>query len=376
MNKIAFYVSCFLIPFFGFSQSKLKNGPFVSYYKSGEKKSEGNYRDGNKVGAWVHYHENGKLSQELLYDSKGRDTYIKKAYYESGELSMESAKLKDNNHLITKGYFRTGKLEYSYNSVKSSKGNYYLIEGPYKKFNEEGVLVLEAEHKANSVNGLWKTFYNSGILRYEVNYKEGMQVGVYKSYYQNGNLKSQGKYIRGKINGTEKQYAESGKLLYEGSYKDGLLDGIWVLYDDNRSEIEEYKFEKGVLKNKNSKINIVPTVIPYWVFEECAIYPGCEGLKGRDLRDCFAEKMNDLIRKKFNTNITTGLGLHGIQRIYVTFKINKNGQAVDIKAKAKHPRLKEEAIRVIEKMPKVIPGRIGSDFTTMSFVQPIVFRIR
>ena len=48
---------------------------------------------------------------------------------------------------------------------------------------------------------------------------------------------------------------------------------------------------------------------------------------------------------------------HGKKRIIMLFKIDKVGNIVDIKAKAPHPRLQKEAIRIIKLLPKMKPGR-------------------
>jgi len=46
----------------------------------------------------------------------------------------------------------------------------------------------------------------------------------------------------------------------------------------------------------------------------------------------------------------------GKKRIIMLFKINKVGDIVDIRAKAPHPKLQKEAIRIVKLLPKMKPG--------------------
>ena len=62
--------------------------------------------------------------------------------------------------------------------------------------------------------------------------------------------------------------------------------------------------------------------------------------------------------KKFDTDLPNELGLSpGRKRIIMLFKIDRTGNIVDIIAKAPHPRLTAEAIRIIKLLPRMKPGR-------------------
>jgi len=62
--------------------------------------------------------------------------------------------------------------------------------------------------------------------------------------------------------------------------------------------------------------------------------------------------------KKFDTDLPNELGLSpGRKRIIMLFKIDRTGNIVDIRAKAPHPRLTAEAIRIIKLLPRMKPGR-------------------
>jgi len=111
--------------------------------------------------------------------------------------------------------------------------------------------------------------------------------------------------------------------------------------------------------------------------EQVPIYPGCEGLStNAELRQCMSKKIGRLIQRKFNTDLAESLGLTGKQNIYVQFKIDKSRNVSEIKASAKHIKLKKETIRVVSKIPKMIPGKQRGENIEVMYTLPIVFEVR
>ena len=63
-------------------------------------------------------------------------------------------------------------------------------------------------------------------------------------------------------------------------------------------------------------------------------------------------------------------------QVYVTFVVEKNGSVTNIKiAKSPHPSFSVEAIRVIKRMPKWIPGKKDGEIVRTKLVMPFVFSI-
>ena len=65
----------------------------------------------------------------------------------------------------------------------------------------------------------------------------------------------------------------------------------------------------------------------------------------------------------------------GKQRIFALFTIDKNGLVTDIIIKAPHKKLEKEALRVIEKLPEMIPGKQRKRAVAVKYTLPIVFQI-
>ena len=89
-----------------------------------------------------------------------------------------------------------------------------------------------------------------------------------------------------------------------------------------------------------------------------------------------SEKINKFVYINFNTDLAGDLGLLGRQRISVIFKIDKNGNVDGVRTRAPHPRLDKEAIRVINLLPKMKPGRQRGKAVVVSYTLPIVFQVQ
>jgi protein TonB len=97
--------------------------------------------------------------------------------------------------------------------------------------------------------------------------------------------------------------------------------------------------------------------VPFTIIEDVPVFPGCKGGKA-ELKKCFNKKMQKHFARKFDSELPNELGLSsGKKRLIMLFKIDRQGNIVDIRAKAPHPRLQKEAIRIIKLLPKMKPGR-------------------
>ncbi len=117
--------------------------------------------------------------------------------------------------------------------------------------------------------------------------------------------------------------------------------------------------------------------VPFAVIENVPIFPGCENLSNNQQRkDCMSEKIKDFVNKRFNTDLGSQLGLSGVNRVIVVFKIDQNGNIADVRARAPHPRLEQEAARVINALPKMQPGKQRGKAVGVSYSLPIVFQVQ
>ncbi len=120
----------------------------------------------------------------------------------------------------------------------------------------------------------------------------------------------------------------------------------------------------------------IPKRIPFSGPEVGVVYPGCQKAKTEDeKKHCMATKISEFVAKKFNSRLGSKLGLDGIQRIYVVFKINTEGRVVDIRTRAPHPELAKEAERVVKKLPRMQPATVENELIAVNYTLPIVFKV-
>lgn len=111
--------------------------------------------------------------------------------------------------------------------------------------------------------------------------------------------------------------------------------------------------------------------------EEVPVFPGCEAAVGNEARrQCLSEKVNRMVGRTFDANLGSELGLSGLHKIYVSFKIQPNGSVAVIGARGPHPKLEEEAIRVVKTFPNMIPGKQAGKPVGVTYSLPITLRVQ
>lgn len=156
---------------------------------------------------------------------------------------------------------------------------------------------------------------------------------------------------------------------------------------EDEKEVEETVIES-TESNQEEKIADVEDIVveeapeedievPFAVIENVPVFPGCENEKGNNAKkQCMSDKISQFVNKKFNTELASELGLSGKQRISVIFKIDKNGNITNIRARAPHPGLEKEAVRVIGLLPKMQPGKQRGKAVTVPYSLPILFQVQ
>ncbi|RIV42991.1 energy transducer TonB [Flagellimonas pelagia] len=113
--------------------------------------------------------------------------------------------------------------------------------------------------------------------------------------------------------------------------------------------------------------------VPFAVIEDVPVFPGCEGAK--DKKACFQEQMQEHIRKNFRyPEIAQEMGVQG--RVSVIFVIQKDGSIGDIRMRGPDKNLEAEARRIIEKLPKMTPGKQRGRPVKVPFSIPITFKLQ
>lgn len=115
--------------------------------------------------------------------------------------------------------------------------------------------------------------------------------------------------------------------------------------------------------------------VPFAVIDEVPVFPGCEGTR-QQKSDCLSAKIRRHVGREFDIDLANSLGLSpGKKKIWVVFRIDEKGAITEINARAPHPALKEEAIRVVKTLPQMQPGKHEGKAVGMKYTLPISFRI-
>lgn len=128
------------------------------------------------------------------------------------------------------------------------------------------------------------------------------------------------------------------------------------------------------VSNIETTENLEKESVPFAIIEDVPVFPGCTGTN-EELKTCMSNEIATLLSKNFKTSLAKELNLSGRQRIMIQFKINATGNVTDVKARAPHPDLETEAIRVVQLLPKMKPGKQDGKPVSVMYSLPIIFEI-
>ncbi|MDF0716867.1 energy transducer TonB [Muricauda sp. 334s03] len=151
---------------------------------------------------------------------------------------------------------------------------------------------------------------------------------------------------------------------------------------EDEEEVEETVIESTETSQEEEVIEIEEVeveeveediTVPFAVIEDVPVFPGCEGAS--DKKACFQEMMQNHIRKNFRyPEIAQEMGVQG--RVSVIFVIQKDGSIGNIRMRGPDKNLEAEAMRIIQKLPKMTPGKQRGRPVKVPFSIPITFKLQ
>ncbi|GHA43095.1 hypothetical protein GCM10007103_25400 [Salinimicrobium marinum] len=116
--------------------------------------------------------------------------------------------------------------------------------------------------------------------------------------------------------------------------------------------------------------------VPFAIIEEAPVFPGCESLTTNEERKtCMSEKITEFVGTNFDVNAAKPYAQPGVNRIYVQFRINKDGSVEEMGVRASSPQLEEEARKVVNKFPRMTPGKQDGKEAGVLYSLPIIFNV-
>ncbi|MEM5563748.1 energy transducer TonB [Psychroserpens sp. AS72] len=293
-----------------------------------------------------------KLYQELVDMEKSGKTFMEIAnFVMSGDEKYISSKVQ---------YYRFGVY------MK------YLSDQSVKRKSEDGTLTddfLEMEQKLHSKTR--KTYKE---------YLEWKQTDEAKQLWEANDRGGELKLFVEDLNNLTSEEKKKQETHLKQLKTDDKYHKL-IVSDYKDSNIYDFGKEKNTFKlNTSGDIDIIEiqeTVeVPFSIIEETPTFTFCETLETNEERKaCMSNHISKHVNRYFNTKLADSLGLVGRQRINVIFKIDKEGHIVDVKSRAPHPALEDEAIRVIKTLPQLIPGKQKGKAVVVPYSLPIIFQV-
>ncbi len=161
---------------------------------------------------------------------------------------------------------------------------------------------------------------------------------------------------------------------------------------DNKVEIKETKIEKvednqqtqqqetktaDSYGDEGSTGDDIPEELPFAIIEQVPLFPGCENEPKSRQFDCFQEQMDKHIKKNFSyPERAIDDQIQG--RVNVEYLIGTDGKVTILRVKGPKGSelLEKEARRIIEKLPKLQPGKQRNKAVKVRHVVPINFKLQ
>ena len=220
-------------------KNPIQVGKYIEYYKNGNIKVQGNYKDGKREGEFKTFLRNGKSAGSVFYkDGK----IIKSTLVNSMKDNASFCILTDinynlNSHKIVSSEFPNGLLETYFTFNKNG-----ILDGENREYYEEGDIKSIFYFKNNVVNGTSISYYLNGNIQEKNTYKNGEENGEGILYYENGNIKEKYFMKNDKLDGEATIYFEDGKIRNKSIFKDGVKLEEETYKDD---EIRKNIFKNG-----------------------------------------------------------------------------------------------------------------------------------
>jgi len=218
-----------------------------TYYDSGRRSRYDFYRSDELLASYdFEYYANGQIKEEPSFNEDGvRDgEWIQ--YFESGEKKSEEmyANAKPNG-LWTTWHDSTFK--------KASERTYVdgILEDGFEEWWDNGEKKIEGQYAGNKKEGVWMNYDPDRRSRYEL-YRSDKLVSSYDfEYYTNGQLKEEPSFNKdGLWEGDWIRYFEGGEKASQRGYGNGRPDGIWISWHDSTFvKVQEMTYKDSLLED-------------------------------------------------------------------------------------------------------------------------------
>ena len=143
--------------------------------------------------------------------------------------------------------------------------------------------------------------------------------------------------------------------LYKGDNGRNIIGSIM--------DFSKIKKEKG--KSSDGSVSFMK-------IDKAPTFPGCE----EGDKKCFSKMVQKHFSRNFNSELPNQLGLEsGKKRVFIMFKVDKDGNVVETKVRAPHPDISKEVKKIMESLPKMIPGEYKGEKVDVKYSIPLTLMV-
>jgi len=303
-----------------------------------------------------------------LYDNKYQDKFADRVDTGSvhiGSTYFTSWERTADGHYVFKQYYTPDNVLTDYISYNKPIRAPQYLDGPSKRWYDDGRLCWERYYENGKEVGVWKEYsFRDGKLKEEAVYDSIANRSFHTTYAGEGykiEVFSKKKVVINndpflesyKRDGPFEVFDEDGKLVAEGEYEKGEMVSK-TIYDEEAYPNSEYTEET------------MPTFIS----------AGCEGLEKDELKACSDRAMLIEIYNNIKyPNIARHVGQEGVTR--TQFVIEADGSMSDIHViRGISKPIANECKRVVKLLDGWRPGTQDGKAVRVQFNLPIRFRLR
>lgn len=190
-----------------------RQGKWCDFFPNGQKRYEGQFKNGKCIGEFRYYDEQGNLKATNEFDKSGTKA-LNKTYAPNGRV-------------IATGNYLNQQKDGEWRYYEPATGHLIMTE-EYKEGKADGWSRLynpgtervaeEMQYVAGLREGICRQYFDTGYLMMECVYHDDMKQGLSKSYYPNTMLKEEGEYRNDQKAGQWKTYNEEGDLISVDAY--------------------------------------------------------------------------------------------------------------------------------------------------------------
>ena len=116
--------------------------------------------------------------------------------------------------------------------------------------------------------------------------------------------------------------------------------------------------------------------VPFMQLDKYPVFQDCRGLSdNKEIMKCTTKSIMGYVTENFDVKSVSEFAEVGENKIYVRFIIDNTGNIKDVVARAPSKELQQEAVRVIQSIPAMIPGEKDGKKVNVQYSLPINFVI-